>query len=467
MNPDRIPDAEQARVLVWIADGCPEDRFVEGHTHKGRARALASRGLATVSRRQRRWHADVTDLGRQFLATGAISPRQRTSRLNPSRRVPPPTAAPPAPASASSTVGVEQRKVKKTASKASKTDLLVAQVVAAGGDLHVEDGEWGSRGFDGRVRTARRLSKTPPGTILYAYGDIDGGHVRLIKVPDWTPAHDDPLKVPASTRTLHPTLRRIKDAPIGRTGITAAVLPRALRLLQALINQGHARNHSVVGENLHRQGRGQSDEGFHLRAVLDVRGTYITIILTQLQDRTAHEPTKRELAERARYSWTRIPDWDYAPSKSLSLRVASDYVPNDTQYTDEPDRPLESRLQDVMFEVEVRAEIAAIHDRIDRQREQIEEERRRREAELKRLHELHEHRVETLAGQVAAWSAHRDTAAFADALRAHVFGLDDEQATSAREWLAWIDDYLDAGPFPEVLALPHDLPRAQHWYANR
>ena len=469
MNFDEIPDAEQVRVLVWIDEGCPEDRFTEGHMHKIRAQALASRGLATVSRRQRRWQAKITDRGRHFLAKGTIPPRQRTPRSKSSRRVPPTAAAPPAPSAARSTVGVERRKVNRPTSKVSKTELLIARVIAAGGDLHLDDDERGPHGVDAQVRTARRLSKTPPGTRLYAYGDIDGGHVRLIEVPGWTIAHDDPLAVPATTRTLSPALCRIKDAPIGRTGMTAAVLPRALRLLQALVNEGRARDHSVVAEKPPRRdgGRIQSDEDFHPQAILNVRGTHITLTVKQLRDRTEHEPTERELADRARYGWARVPDWDYTPSKSLSLQVASDYVRADTHYNDEPDGPLESRLQEAMFEVEVRAEITAIHDRINRQRQRIEEERRRQEAELKRLQELHAHRVETLSGQVAAWSSHRDAVAYADALRTHVDGLDGEQAAAAREWLAWIDEHLAAGPFAEDLTLPRELPRARHWNAYR
>ena len=169
---DTRPTPRQVRVLVWIDDGCTEDRFTEGHLHKTRARALASRGLATVSRRQRQWQAKITDRGRPFLVKGTIPPRERTPRSKSSRRVPPTAAAPPAPSAARSTVGVERRKVNRPTSKASKTDLLIARVIAAGGDLHLDDDERGPHGVDAQVRTAWRLSKTPPGIRLHAYADI-------------------------------------------------------------------------------------------------------------------------------------------------------------------------------------------------------------------------------------------------------------------------------------------------------
>lgn len=69
----RSVTARQLEVLRWIADGCPADRWT-GESHKASARALASRGLAKVSRPKSAggsWTATLTDAGCHYLAQGA------------------------------------------------------------------------------------------------------------------------------------------------------------------------------------------------------------------------------------------------------------------------------------------------------------------------------------------------------------------------------------------------------------
>jgi hypothetical protein len=61
----------QVAVLQWISDGCaigawPDDR------HKNSARALESRGLVKISRRNGAWHAALLPEGRYYIEHGHI-----------------------------------------------------------------------------------------------------------------------------------------------------------------------------------------------------------------------------------------------------------------------------------------------------------------------------------------------------------------------------------------------------------
>lgn len=62
-------NARQIEVLRWIADGSPPE-VMTGNGHKNTARALESRRLATVSRRNGTWTAAVTDEGQHYLDHG-------------------------------------------------------------------------------------------------------------------------------------------------------------------------------------------------------------------------------------------------------------------------------------------------------------------------------------------------------------------------------------------------------------
>jgi excisionase family DNA binding protein len=58
--------ARQLEVLRWLADGSP-DRDWPDETYKNSARALQSRGLAEVTRRNKVWTASITERGQFYL----------------------------------------------------------------------------------------------------------------------------------------------------------------------------------------------------------------------------------------------------------------------------------------------------------------------------------------------------------------------------------------------------------------
>lgn len=69
-------------------------------------------------------------------------------------------------------------------------------------------------------------------------------------------------------------------------------------------------------------------EGWHIdKESLKIEGEAIEIALSETLDSIPHVPTARELREKERYSWTRIPEKDYFPSGLLKLAITNaDYI---------------------------------------------------------------------------------------------------------------------------------------------
>jgi hypothetical protein len=123
----------QARILRWIAEGCP-DGVIVGQAHRISAAALRNRGLVKIVGRGATWAAEVTDVGREYLAEldGQDPPIARQANV-------------------------------------SVTEQLVRDVVAAGGALRVPRRSWYPRvgvDYENRARLAVLHGRVPDGKRL-------------------------------------------------------------------------------------------------------------------------------------------------------------------------------------------------------------------------------------------------------------------------------------------------------------
>lgn len=66
-------NGRQLEVLRWLGDGCSHREWPD-ETYKNSARALESRGLASVTRRRKVWTASITESGRFYLEHGCYPP---------------------------------------------------------------------------------------------------------------------------------------------------------------------------------------------------------------------------------------------------------------------------------------------------------------------------------------------------------------------------------------------------------
>jgi hypothetical protein len=150
----------QLEVLRWIADHCPDD-VMSGNTHKSSARALESRQLVKISKRNGAWSAVVTDVGSYYLAHESFLSRNHVGYTPRPHRQPVRTKsgdqqrADVDPRQGATIAAGRQAKPRKL----SPTEHLVADVVAAGGVLQEPRDARGNgwRGVRDLVRSANRF----------------------------------------------------------------------------------------------------------------------------------------------------------------------------------------------------------------------------------------------------------------------------------------------------------------------
>lgn len=433
----------QLAVLRWIADGCPEGVW-PGHSHKLSVRALETRNLASLRRRYGKWNAVLMPDGEHYLKHGTY-PGEPVDELLVSR---PATLSGAAEESPAESAGADR--VRPPARALSPVDRLVADVVAAAGTLTIKvKGYDQERSVRARVHAAERHGRAPDGLELVVERPNWETYVlKLVAVPGWSAVPITSIEVPDNLRRPHAAVACIRDNPniLGIEG--ARNRSRALRVLQALVTALTARGHEVVA----------AKEGEHLR--FTVVGHEIGLRIVQLRDRTDHLPTKKELADRARWSWTRIPTYDYSPSARLKIELTG-Y--RSGSWSDGKRWQLETRLDKVVHAVE-RASVADERARLAR----IERERQAKLAEEQRITRatrrmIHANRVKVFDEHVLAWLRSRQIADYLDQMEAAVEKIENPaEGVAAGEWLAWCRAHARAiDPLQSALRMPPD-PEANH-----
>lgn len=340
----------------------------------------------------------------------------------------------------------------------SPTERLLTDIQEAGGCLTLDVASEQERArLDARIRSIRRFGKLPPGTQLVV--EHLNWSKRILKIeplPDWMTAVLEPIPVPAQLRNPHPAVATLRSTD-GLLPVTGPPRTRALRLLQALVTAVTARGHTVSAGTERTDHYGPRERRpIHLR--FHVHGHDIGLRVTQVNDRTDHLPTPKELADQQRYSWTRIPKYDYAPSTRLRFELPGPHEHQQSSWADGAKSQLEDKLPEIVHEIELRAdaaERARLQAEERRRQEQIREQERIARATTKLIESR---RVDVLLAQLAAWQRVRQLDEYLATMTAKITQLDDpEAAEAAREWLTWAQAYaarLD--PLNGALALPPD-----------
>jgi len=455
--PGRPVTPRQLEALRWVADGCPQNAW-SGDTHKLSARALEARGLITVSRRNGTWSAVLRPAGQHYLDHGEYprtTPAATVSRYTSTKRpqpLPERVSVPEAPTVKHVRAAPRQARHLPAASPAQG---LISRISAAGGSLTVESASEQERAnLDAQVRAIRRFGKLPPGLhLLVKQPSWSKRVLTIVPLPEWMSA--EPVPVPAQLRNPHPAVAALRDSD--RLPVSGPPRNRALRLLQALATAAAERSYGVTFPHSRRDPYGYQERDLdHLR--FGVRGHDVGVRVVQLKDRSNHVPTARELAEKQRYSWTRIPDYDYTPSDRLRFEMPGRFEYQQSTWADGVKSRVEGRLAGIFRELEFRADAAERQRQVDEERprqEELEERRRIARATIK-LNETH--RAEVLKAQLAAWQHARQFDEYLAAMDARITQIHDrEAAAAAREWLAWARAYVASlDPLDGALAMPSD-----------
>jgi hypothetical protein len=339
------------------------------------------------------------------------------------------------------------------------TTQLIKDIQAAGGRLTIDlsDPPPGMTGdtLDSLIRSIRRSHLLPAGMMLLE--ERDTWRIRMLTIrpfPTWISDPPAPIAVPAQIRDLPPVVVRLRDTE-GLLSVSGLARPRALRLLHALVAAAAHRGYVARVDASGTRHRKRKDDP---QIFFAIHGHEIGLAVTQENDRTEHVPTKKELADQARYSWTSIPKYDHKPSLRLKFTMARWSEYQQSNWTDSSKSQLEEKLPAILQEMEIRAYFAEFRrlaeEEKQRQRE-LEEQRRIAAAEVKFTEAF---RVGILDAQLDCWNKARQLNEYIAAMAERIAELEDPAAVAdASQWLSWVRAYADRlDPLNGKLALPPD-----------
>jgi hypothetical protein len=242
------------------------------------------------------------------------------------------------------------------------------------------------------------------------------------------------IPVPQQLRRPHPVVAALRDRK--PSIVSKSVLPRALRILHALAVAAEREGWKVQSASVSRTQWGNEwDSRDHL--VINTCECCVGIRITQQTDRTPHVPTAHELREKERWSYTRIPDFDYATTDRLTIDLESSGDGRRHIFADRQRWRLDDKLPALLDEIAYRSE-AARDRRVEREHEEVERERRRKQAIEHAVLALREdHRAKVLFRQAQDWRTASELRAYLDAMESQIVGLPTEEQTDAQAWLRW------------------------------
>lgn len=179
--------------------------------------------------------------------------------------------------------------------------------------------------------------------------------------------------------------------------------------------------------------------------------------MNELNDRSPHEPTAKELREFERNSWNRIPQYDYTPSGRLEIKVLTGPAIQQDKFGDTKRQAMEQRLPQVLLELELRA--AGMEEaRLRRERAEKERQVRYEEALVRAcMAALDAYRIEVLWEEVNRARRLKQLDVFISEAEAASVEMSDAERREADEWLDWVRDYRDrADPVRSELRLPSE-----------
>ncbi|WP_331756510.1 hypothetical protein [Streptomyces microflavus] len=427
----------QLAVLEWVGKGCPEGASA---AYKTSCQALQNRGLAKVARRGGAWNAVLTDAGRHYLAHGTYPAPKAPVRALPIPRLPKATAPRSSP-------GVPPQP------RQTYTDQLLEELETAGGRVLKSGPD--ADAWLSRAASASRSGRIPKTKELHWRKGHEGVEIKLVDIPAWRLAVLEAVAVPARLTHPHAIVQAMQKAkhPLG---LTRPVQQRALRIVHALLTaverNGHACAAGTVGAGPRHNRRLPHDPHFSIKA----QGERVEFRVVQEKDRSEHVPTDKELEEAKKYSWVKIPRYDYTPSDRLRFDLRGGHPHHGSEWGDSTELLLEEQLSEIVHEIGLRGEAAERKRRADL--EQARQKHLRWEAAMAEARDQYadDYRVRQLESQEAAWRRAMRLGDYLEASQAHVAMLPPgPERTAAEEWMLWATDHVArAHPMFQQLRLP-------------
>jgi hypothetical protein len=418
----------QRAVLDWIGDGCP-DGVYEGEGHKVSAAALRARGLVRIRGRGQTWNAELTERGRAILdGSPALRP------------APPPSTPAHTPITDAKPKASPTRPVDRPTTK---TEQLVADVIAAGGRLVLPD-ETAEGGVNWRQRAyaAQRHGKVPEGKRLVVSRGREGFVIELVDGQTGKELGDEQIHVPARLTKYHRVARRFRDHT-GLQQISRKALSRALRIIHALAVEIERRGHRIECANApqtDRYGRHERNAKDSAHLLVTVNGHEIGLRIYEkgVGLRSTWEEQKAYYEEnrlnfRLGYLPSRPTAYDKDATGQLNISLLGYSPRRQTTWGDRKRWKLDDRLGQVLRELETQA-VEAEERRLARERGEAERQRQWEAAmaNAKRRF-IEDHQLDVLRRRVQGWQE-------ADAIRAYCGAVEKRhgQAATQADTAAWL-----------------------------
>ena len=222
------------------------------------------------------------------------------------------------------------------------------------------------------------------------------------------------------------------------------MLPRTLRLIQAIVAEAEHRGHTIriVNQRTDRHGYEHAESEDHF--IVTAQGHPCGVRITQLKERTDHVASAKELADAARDSWVRIPRFDHPLGNRLGIAVGGGFVHWQLQRSDTDTEPLEGKLPQILQEIDLRGAAAEAKRHADQ--EAARERRRQWDAAVHRARQdyAEAHRIRALEQQEHSWRRAAQLSEYLHAAQQRVETTHHAaQREAAQSWLRWIQGYVE------------------------
>ena len=406
----------QYEILKWISEGCPEGVY-EGTGHRQTARALHNRRLVRISGHGATWQAVVTEQGVAVLAKEKvrIQAELERQREEEERRA-------------------AEREQERQAQATAET--VLGEVVAEEGRLEVGTRYTADQIADFERRAARspdmphgkRLTHEPIkmdeslGFVLY----LEPSFEDLIALK--------PVHVPGQLRKPHEltTVFRAK-----RANVSKACLPRAARILEAIITTALAQGWKVRKYRRTYYQGGPDDEACDLTIAADDTAVDLLIGESDAKYRKARPYTdEQDYLTRATKT---VANRYFEPSGRLYVRGwFGDHNQPGLHFTDDGHALLERRLPELFKAIEVRqAQQGWVRQEQERKRA-IKQQRWDEIFAEAKLNLADDRRAVQLQAELELRRSAIEMREYAEELERAAAPLAGDAKTAAKEWISWI-----------------------------
>ncbi|MFB9963894.1 hypothetical protein [Sinosporangium siamense] len=387
--------------------------------------ALRNRGLVKTPRRDGIWQAEITEAGQFYLENGyhPDHPDRAVEMVD--------SSLPRATRALSADHGTSPAVLVKD---------LMERLKREGGTLRLNNPDETTRASYRRlIHAAKRRGLVPAGFHLRHTGRDRGDMVILLTNDSQPETNWNRVRLGTRKETSDPRLMAtLIEEDRSRLRVTPALIPRVKALLEGLALQAERRGYKLI----------MSMKRTPVTFYLQKQEQRWTLNVSEEMESVPQEPTAEERRRRAS-GWSRVTEYDSVPSGRLKLELQQSAFAERTQWVDSGRTQVESKVREVIKELEHRVN-AADQARLKRERElqEMRAAEERKEAERHAMWEtamtaarecaLEDRRRDTLGNAMQDWFAAAELLEFSEALEKAAASVDTaDEAANLRQWIAW------------------------------